>query len=68
VGPDGGSSLATAELQVTRPPGPSHLAVWVHADADRDGAVSPGDYLTTASYPLPEGEEDVILVVTVNRV
>ena len=27
--------------------------VWAHVDADADGRVSAGDYITVESYPLP---------------
>ncbi|KRA54930.1 hypothetical protein ASD77_10240 [Pseudoxanthomonas sp. Root65] len=30
----------------------SGAIVWVHLDADGDGKVSVGDYITTQSYPL----------------
>ena len=45
--------LETLELEVDEaPPG---TTVWVHVDADRDGRVSSGDFLTTASYEVPPG-------------
>jgi len=40
-------------LRVTIDPGsiPDGTTVWVHLDVDRDGRVSPGDYITVQSYP-----------------
>lgn len=46
--------LETLELEADEaPPG---TTVWVHVDADGDGRVSSGDFLTTASYEVPPGE------------
>jgi hypothetical protein len=42
--------LDVIELRVDSLPDSS--IVWVHVDSDRDGHVSPGDYLTTISYPI----------------
>lgn len=30
----------------------ARCTVWVHVDVDRDGRVSPGDYVTVQSYPV----------------
>ncbi len=46
-----GDWLATVELDV---PGlASQNTVWAHIDVNRDGRVSPGDFITTAAYPVP---------------
>lgn len=39
------------------------LTLWAHVDVDRDGAVSPGDYLTTVSYPVSARTAHHALVV-----
>jgi uncharacterized lipoprotein YbaY len=41
-------------LPITIEPGsiPDGTTVWVHLDVDRDGRVSPGDYITVESYPV----------------
>jgi hypothetical protein len=31
---------------------PDGTTAWAHLDADRDGRVSPGDYITVQSYPV----------------
>lgn len=35
---------------------PRHATVWAHVDVDRDGRVSPGDFVTTAAYAVPTEE------------
>lgn len=45
-----GASLFPVELRVDTLA--SGAIVWVHLDADGDGKVSVGDYITTQSYPL----------------
>ena len=60
-----GSWLDTVELDVPRLP--VHGTVWAHVDADRDGRVSRGDFITTAAYPVSPGEETRV-AVTVRKV
>lgn len=51
-----GSLLSTVELDVRLPSDrPRHYTVRVHVDLDGNGPVSRGDFVTTVSYPLPEG-------------
>jgi hypothetical protein len=54
VGREPGPQLDTIELRIATLP--RHTTVWVHVDVDGDGRVSPGDYVTTASYPVPAGD------------
>lgn len=44
------ASLFPVELRLDTVP--ADAIVWVHLDADGDGRVSAGDYITTQSYPL----------------
>jgi uncharacterized lipoprotein YbaY len=44
------ASLFPVELRLDTLP--ADAIVWVHLDADGDGRVSAGDYITTQSYPL----------------
>jgi hypothetical protein len=46
---------------------PDSSIVWVHVDSDRDGRVSPGDYLTTISYPISVGSKSE-MDVSVRRI
>jgi uncharacterized lipoprotein YbaY len=39
-----------------------------HVDYDQDGVVTPGDYVSTQSYPLQGGDIDAGLQVEVRRV
>ncbi len=59
--------LATVEVRAPdAPPGAVRRPiVVVHVDVDRDGAISAGDYLTTSSYPVPDGEGEVRVQTTV---
>jgi uncharacterized lipoprotein YbaY len=50
-----GSVLQTVELGF-RPTGSPNHRVRAHVDVDRDGAVSPGDFVTTAAYPVRSDE------------
>jgi hypothetical protein len=43
--------LQTVELGF-RPTGSANHRVRAHVDVDRDGAVSAGDFVTTAAYPV----------------
>lgn len=45
--------------------GAGDYTVRVHVDVDGDGAVSPGDFVTTASYPA---RADAAVRVVVNKV
>jgi uncharacterized lipoprotein YbaY len=60
-----GRWLETIELSV--PELPESSTIWVHVDVDRDGKVSPGDFITTAAYPVSPGEEARV-TVSVRRV
>ncbi len=60
-----GAWLETVDVEVT-PAAPS-ATVWAHVDVDGDGAVSRGDFLTTAAYEVPAGDEPRV-TVWVNRI
>jgi uncharacterized lipoprotein YbaY len=47
--------LQTVQLGY-RPTGSSNHRVRAHVDVDRDGAVSQGDFVTTAAYPVRSDE------------
>jgi uncharacterized lipoprotein YbaY len=56
---------AAQEIDVDFSPpsrGPDEQRVFAHVDVDRDGAVSAGDFLTTAAHPV-RGEERVRVVL-----
>lgn len=55
-----GSWLDTVEIDVE--PADS-LTVWALADVDGDGEVGVGDYITQASYPVPQEQEARITVI-----
>lgn len=57
--------LATIEVILARLP--ARTTVWAHVDADGDGQVSRGDFLTTASHPVPPGDPAAV-EVTVRRI
>jgi hypothetical protein len=57
----GGEVLQTVELGY-RPSGSGQQRVRAHVDVDRDGAVSKGDFVTTAAYPV-RGDETVRVAV-----
>ncbi len=63
-----GSWLTTVEVEVPAGDPQASLELWVHVDTDGNGRIDPGEYLTTQSYPLPGGRDEVSLTVTVNRV
>jgi uncharacterized lipoprotein YbaY len=46
----------------------ARYAVRVHADVDGNGIVSPGDYVSTQSYPVPTGVSPQIVTIAVRRV
>jgi hypothetical protein len=46
-----GEVVGTVELD--RPTTGAQLSVWAHADSTGSGRVSPGDFVTTQSYPPP---------------
>ena len=50
-----GEVLQTVELGY-RPSGSGEHRVRAHVDVDRDGAVSRGDFVTTAAYPVRSDE------------
>lgn len=37
--------------------------IWAHIDVDRNGRVSQGDFLTTASYPVPRTPNPTVRVI-----
>lgn len=47
---------------------PEGATVWVHVDADGDGRVSQGDFITMQSYPIAPNFGQQTLRVTVRRV
>jgi uncharacterized lipoprotein YbaY len=65
-------SAATAGLDFCVPcPAPDPQArytVRVHVDLDGDAQVSPGDYLSTESYPVLTGANDDQITIEVRRV
>lgn len=54
------AQLATVQLHIATLP--RDTTVWAHVDVDRDGRVSVGDFVTTASYPVAAGAETQIEV------
>jgi hypothetical protein len=60
-----GSWLDTVELPFDRRA--SETTIWAHADVDRDGRVSPGDYITMSTVPIPL-EDGARVIVTMRRV
>jgi hypothetical protein len=60
-----GALLATVEVAAESEV--ADLTVWAHVDADGDGGVSRGDFVTVQSYPLPAGPAPR-MQVTVKRV
>jgi hypothetical protein len=52
--------LETVEVAVDELP--DGCTVFAHVDVDDDGRVSPGDFLTTQSYPVPRGSEPRVSV------
>lgn len=66
VGAGRDDAIARVELEADwSAPSPE---VWVHVDADGDGRVSTGDYLTTQSHPVPRGAGPSTVRVRVRRV
>jgi hypothetical protein len=57
----GDGTLQTLDIEA-RLEGTGDYRVRAHVDVDRDGAVSPGDYVSTAAYPAL-GDEPVRVVV-----
>ena len=66
------STLQSVELEIpdasVDPRG--RLTAFVHVDVDADGALSPGDFITTQSFPVPAAEPggEARLEVTVKRI
>ena len=46
----GGAGAIPVQLEIAAVP--DGTTVWVHIDVDRDGRVSPGDYVSAESYPV----------------
>lgn len=59
----GGMSEPLASLAISVRDRGRRPTAWVHVDVDGDGRVSRGDYLTTQSFPLPEGDAARLPVV-----
>ena len=59
----GPGPLQTIDVD-TEPPEGRDLRVRAHVDVDGDGTVSLGDFVTTAAYPVPPGDEPVRVVVS----
>ncbi|MGH2429348.1 MAG: hypothetical protein ACRDGV_10805 [Candidatus Limnocylindria bacterium] len=55
-----GSWLETVEVETDSLP--DGCTVFAHVDVDDDGRVSPGDFLTTESYPVPREAEPRVSV------
>lgn len=60
-----GGPLAACELEIDVEPGPDALVAWVLVDADGDGQVSVGDWVSFQSHPVADG---ATVVVPVRRV
>lgn len=60
-----GSWVETVEVEVRD--APPRCTVWALVDADRDGRVSRGDFVTQASFPV-EVRDEARVAVTVRRV
>jgi hypothetical protein len=58
---EGGHILQTVELEAGTE-GSANYRVRAHVDVDRDGAVSLGDYVTTAAYQAREGQPVRVVV------
>ena len=56
-----GARLAAVEVKARETGG--EPTVWAHVDADRDGRVSRGDYVTVQSYPVSPGPKPKLRVV-----
>lgn len=54
VAESSGTRLATASIDL--PEVPRGATVRVHIDVDGDGQVSVGDFVSTASHPIPDGQ------------
>lgn len=53
---------APLSLEIVVDDVPRGATVWVHADVDGDGLVSPGDYITMESYPADAGGDGAIVI------
>jgi putative lipoprotein len=56
------------ELRGALPDRVSQCNLRVHVDVDGDGQVSPGDYVSTESYPVTRSTAQQVLQVRVRRV
>jgi hypothetical protein len=64
---DSGNRLAALQLDVPED-APRNLTIWAHVDVDGDDRVSPGDFITTASYPITESDAGAPRRVLVRQV
>ena len=55
-------------IQGALPAGSTYCQLRVHVDVDGDGAISPGDYVSTESHPVMQPGGDTSLEVRVHRV
>jgi hypothetical protein len=61
----GGIRFCLPETQIDRR---GYYEVWVHVDMDQSGDISPGDFLSTESYPVPIKSGEVEMQVKVTRI
>jgi len=56
------------QVKGIKPSASGHYAVRVHADVSGDGRVSPGDYVSTQSYPVDLSEQSAKVSIVTRRV
>lgn len=62
------SGRLSVELAFAGPAPAEGLSLHAHLDLDRDGAVSPGDFVTTRHLAVPAESDDAPIEVPVTRV
>jgi hypothetical protein len=67
VAAEPGERLAALELDLPAA-APTSITAWAHVDADDDGRVSRGDYVTTAAHAVTDSDAGTPLRVTVRQV
>jgi uncharacterized lipoprotein YbaY len=60
--------IATYELHAGNLDRRRQYSVWVHVDLDSDGALSPGDLVSTRSYPVDASERTSTIDVRVSAI